>query len=58
MDVKKAVRNAVLEHADHCKALEAHTPSEGREQVSLILVPCSLWEQPHEYYTAYVTEDY
>lgn len=43
MDVKSAERNVAADDADHCKALEARTPSAGRKQVSLVVVvPSSL----------------
>lgn len=42
--MKRAQRNvaAAADDADHCKALEARTPSAGRKQVSLVVVPSSL----------------
>lgn len=39
VDVKRAERNTAADDADHCKALEARTPSAGRKQVSLVVVP-------------------
>lgn len=49
VEVRKAERTAAADDADHCKALEAQTPSAGKKQAALVVVSGFLREQPHQH---------